>query len=190
MSGLTWWQTLLIAVVPVLLTLIITNIADWQRRKQEALAADEDRKERARVSETARRQALEDYWRERRLELHSELVSISNVVLMFSAVQASLYDDLPQREDIVTRFVSDLKGGAASPMALASQLQSLLPKIRLTCGSEVRTSAARVAELIQKVVNVFNSKALTADDAKKVGADLRAALADFEAEARKEIGSD
>lgn len=118
------------------------------------------------------------------------MVSISNVVLMFSAVQASLDDDLRQREDIVTRFVSDLKGGAASPMALASQLQSLLPKIRLTCGSEVRISAARVAELIQKVVNVFNLKALTADNAEKVGADLRAALADFEAEARKEIGSD
>lgn len=71
---MTWWQTLIVAVVPVLLTLLITNWAESKRRAQDATQRELDRQVEAHHRAEARRHALDDHWRAARLNAHRAML--------------------------------------------------------------------------------------------------------------------
>lgn len=75
-SRMTWWQTLIVTITPVLLTLIITNVAESRRRAQDAKQRAEDRAADERAREVARRAQIEDHWRDERLVRFTELLNV------------------------------------------------------------------------------------------------------------------
>ena len=70
---MTWWQTLLVATIPILLTLVITNWAESRRRKQDAAERDKDREDQARQRELARRDVVQDAWRTDKMQAHRDM---------------------------------------------------------------------------------------------------------------------
>lgn len=73
---MNWWQTLIVTVAPVLLTLIITNTAESKRRKQDAVQREQDRAAERQAQADARRASIEDHWRNERLTRMTALVDI------------------------------------------------------------------------------------------------------------------
>ncbi|WP_104107970.1 hypothetical protein [Nocardioides sp. 616] len=73
---MNWWQTLIVAVVPVLVTLIITNVAESKRRKQDAAQREQDWAAERNAHADARRASIEDHWRNERLTRMTALVDV------------------------------------------------------------------------------------------------------------------
>ncbi len=71
---MTWWQTLLIAVVPVLVTLVITNWAESRRRREDADQREKEREAQAAQREQERRHAVQDAWRTNKMQAHQDLM--------------------------------------------------------------------------------------------------------------------
>jgi uncharacterized membrane protein len=74
LAGVTWWQTLLVAVVPVLVTLIVTSWAESRRRREDADQREKERKAQDAHREQERRRAVQDAWRTDKLQAHRELM--------------------------------------------------------------------------------------------------------------------
>jgi hypothetical protein len=73
---MNWWQTLLAGVVPVLVTLVITNLAESKRRQQDANERQKDREAAEQARDAARRDSIEDHWRNERLARMTALVDL------------------------------------------------------------------------------------------------------------------
>lgn len=71
---MNWWQTLIVAVVPVMLTLVITNISESRRRGADARERERDRNSAQHAAEDARREAIADHWRNERLARTTALI--------------------------------------------------------------------------------------------------------------------
>lgn len=91
---MTWWQTLLVATVPVLLTLVITNWAESRRSKQDALERGKDRDSQERQRDLVRRDAVRDTWRIDKMQAHQELMVFARRLWHCMVNAGRVIDDL------------------------------------------------------------------------------------------------
>lgn len=93
---MSWWQTLLVSVVPVLITLIVTNWAESKRRLKDAEERDLDRQTQERQRDADRAAAERASWRDDKRRVHQEVLSYARW-LRFHTDSIAAYVGLAER---------------------------------------------------------------------------------------------
>lgn len=134
---MNWWQALLSGVVPVLITLVITNWAESKRRAQDAGERQKDREAEQQARDEARRNSIEDHWRNERMTRMTALVDVvgdetrlANEIRLSLSLGESLDDELwdaltktaqKDADTLVKRIDSDMPLAVTQVSVIASQ---------------------------------------------------------------------
>lgn len=150
--GVTWWQTALVAVAPVLLTLVVTTIAENRRRHEDARERDRDREAQAAAREQDRHDAARDAWRADKLQAHRDLLVFARRLWHCMVDAGTVIDSLktihthegqeltPEIKDHLDRIrdafqpINDVTG----------QMDAFLAAIQMFCSEEARDAALRL----------------------------------------------
>lgn len=95
---MNWWQTLTITAVPALLTLILTQRFERRRREDDRRDRRDERQAEERTRMRARREGLEDAFRDRRVEAHAEFLRVAHDVEHHLGILVAHLEKNPQAE--------------------------------------------------------------------------------------------
>ena len=151
MERMTWWQTLLVAVVPVFLTLIVTNWAEGRRRRLEMDERQQEREAAESARRSERQYAVSDAWREDKMKAHHELMvfarnvwhcmvnagkEIANLKTLDTAVTHEL---TPEINESLKRIHE-----AFRPLDLVTrEMDSLVTAVQMFCSQEALGAVMR-----------------------------------------------
>lgn len=154
--GVTWWQTLLLSVAPVLLTLVVTNYAESRRRLSDVLEREKDRDSQADIRELDRREAVREAWRADKMQAHRELmlfarrlwrcmIDASRVIDSLEKIHTSDGLELtPEINDHLLEIQTVFK-----PLDdVTKQMDGLIADVQMFCSQEA-ADAARAFEVKQ-----------------------------------------
>ena len=173
---MTWWQTLLVATVPVLLTLVITNWAETRRRTQDAAERAKDREDQERQRELARRDAVQDAWRTDKMQAHRDLMIFARRLWNCMINAGKAIDELKRihtqdGQELMPEIHEHLRriNEAFRPIDDESKhMDSLVTSVQMFCSDEAMQAALRFEH--QQMMAMLNIHAIMAGNGlKEVG---------------------
>lgn len=147
----TWWQTLLVATAPVLLTLVITNWAESRRRKQDAAERQKDREAQAEQRTEARREAVQEAWRTDKMQAHKDLMVFARRLWHCMVEAGKAIDELKRihtehGQELTPEVQERLRqiNEAFRPIDdVSKDMDALITSVQMFCSEEARAAALR-----------------------------------------------
>lgn len=154
---MTWWQTLLVTVAPVLVTLVITNVAEERRSRLDASEREKDRKAEAATRLAEREYSLQDTFRSERRDLYEMFLNAAHHAMLEleMTIFAAVLDEVGDLE---------AENGGTGPSrrrpydlefvgiesATKHNLRTKLSQIELLGGDAVRQQAQDLVDFVEK----------------------------------------
>ncbi|GAA1753801.1 hypothetical protein [Aeromicrobium alkaliterrae] len=139
-----WWQTLLLTVVPVLITLIVTNVAESRRRRQDADERRRDREAQSAQRLEDRKDAERAMWRESRREVHQEVLNytrwawmqLEHVWAQFVLAQSGHDEEFPTITPTVQADLDEARAKGQSLNGTGTRVDELIVAVQIHCSTE------------------------------------------------------